>query len=57
MLIKIKETVDFLTEDDVWNERRNVLNKFEYNNNNASLFDFYHQTFCPNKYFKSCSDS
>ena len=20
---------DFLTEDDVWNERRNVLNKFE----------------------------
>ena len=26
---KISEKSDFLTEDDVWNERRNVLNKSE----------------------------
>ena len=47
-MIKIKERsiivkVDFLTEDDVWNERRNVLNKLSITfYNNASLFDFYH---------------
>ena len=42
-----------LTEDDVCNERGNVLNKLSITfYNNASLFDFYHQTGCPNKYFQ-----
>ena len=42
-----------ITEDDVWNELRNVLNKLNITfYNNASLFDFYHQTGCPNKYFQ-----
>ena len=48
IMIKIKERsiivkCNFLTEDDVWNERRNVLNKLSIKfYNTASLFEFYH---------------